>query len=425
MSDVSGVKERILRTGAVGTLGRISGKRFGSPYVATEKIPDYVGRQKTVSEGHPFDRRKSGGLTGDIGGPFFSQKRYVESGISILKGTYDGASLPQHGDFITFHGPAMVCIPPNGSFSEWPTDKIGFPSSSLEGNLDALGATAISRCSPTNSVANAATFLGELMKDGLPSIIGSQTWKGRTATARSAGSEYLNVQFGWLPLVNDVQKFAKGVSHASTVMKQFERDAGKVVRRRYNFPLIVETSEEGFGSGNARTATWPTNSDMWSQAGGRQVTRRREIVRSRWFSGAFTYHLPYGYDSRKAMDSYALLADRLGLSLTPETLWELAPWSWAVDWFSNVGDVVKNVSNFITYGLVMHHGYMMDHTIVKDTYTAPTSGLQPEFGSPDPLVLVTETKIRRQAHPFGFGVSWDGLSPFQASILAALGLSRK
>jgi len=124
------------------------------------------------------------------------------------------------------------------------------------------------------------------------------------------------------------------------------------------------------------------------------------------------------------MGRYALEAKKLlGLSLTPETLWNIAPWSWAVDWFSNTGDVISNLSDWASDGLVMHYGYMMEKTIVKDTYNITPSGIQ-AFPSVPNLTLVTETKQRIRANPFGFGLSFDGLSTIQKAILAALGISR-
>jgi hypothetical protein len=113
-----------------------------------------------------------------------------------------------------------------------------------------------------------------------------------------------------------------------------------------------------------------------------------------------------------------------GLELTPELVWELSPWSWAVDWFSNVGEVVHNITAFAQNGLVMRYGYVMEHSMIRDTYAF--SG-ETGFNSPvvvPTLTLVSETKVRRQANPFGFGVDWKGLNPFQLSIAAALGLKK-
>jgi hypothetical protein len=108
----------------------------------------------------------------------------------------------------------------------------------------------------------------------------------------------------------------------------------------------------------------------------------------------------------------------LGLDITPDTLWNLAPWSWAADWFSNIGDITSNMSSF-QQGLVMRYGYQMEHTIVSDTYSSVDKSLRTH-----PLTFVVETKQRVKANPFGFGVTWEGLSPFQLSIAGALGLSK-
>jgi hypothetical protein len=126
------------------------------------------------------------------------------------------------------------------------------------------------------------------------------------------------------------------------------------------------------------------------------------------------------------MDRYALLAKQLGLTLTPEHLWNLTPWSWALDWFANTGSVLSNISDYANAGLVMRYGYIMETTYVSDTYTM--EGAVRTDGVPficPPLTLVTETKVRQQANPFGFGVSFESLSGFQLSILSALGISRR
>jgi len=288
-------------------------------------------------------------------------------------------------------------------------------------DLDELGATAVARCKPTNSVADVSTFLGELLKDGLPRLLGAQTWEDRTLTAKNASGEFLNTQFGWLPLANEIRSFADVVRHGRAVIAQYERDAGKVVRRRYDFPVIRERQEAFLGTGDAFTAV--TDTSMLTGTLGRRV-RVREKTQRQWFSGAFTYYLPSGYDSRNAMDKFALSARQLlGAELTPETLWNLAPWSWAIDWVSNTGDVLSNVSSFTQDGLFMRYGYMMEHTIVKDTYTLSKSRFR-DGAKPSNLVFVTETKMRRRANPFGFGLSWDGLSTIQAAILTAIGITK-
>jgi len=300
-----------------------------------------------------------------------------------------------------------------------------FPSSNYRTDvqLEALGATAVARCKPTNSPADLGVALGEVFKDGLPSLVGSASWKHRSLSAKQAGDEYLNVQFGWLPLVSDVRKTAETMRKARAVIEQYERDANKVVRRRYEFPIEHNRTETYLGR------TWPYGPSPSLQSEGTLQPKLTKVVETSvrtWFSGAFTYHLPSGYDSRKEMDKAALFADKiLGLNLTPDTFWNLAPWSWAVDWFSNTGDVISNVTDLGTDGLVMRYGYMMEESTSKVTYTLENAPICYQSVPVSDVSFVTTTKKRVAANPYGFGVTWSGLSPKQVSILSALGLSRR
>jgi hypothetical protein len=156
------------------------------------------------------------------------------------------------------------------------------------------------------------------------------------------------------------------------------------------------------------------------------VTRSELWSRRRWFEGAFTYYLPTDYQSRRGVRS---LADKasiiLGTDLTPEVLWNLTPWSWALDWIGNAGDVLSNVSDYLTDGLVLRYGYMMEHSFRQYVYSY--SGPQWFLGGtavPGPLIISHEVKKRVQATPFGFGLTWEGFTPRQIAILIALGISR-
>jgi hypothetical protein len=396
-----------------------------------ETVAYLGGTQTTVSEGHQISQLRKAGLT-DIGGPFETTHSYVRKpeGAKInVRDEWDvkfGPSLIQYLDYVGVMIPRMQLTSPKSDGRVWPF----FPPSngSSHDNLDEYGATAIARCKPTNPPVDAAQAIGELYREGLPHLIGSQSWKANADRARAAGSDYLNVQFGWRPLISDVVDFANVVTKLDSVLAQYERDSGKVVRRTYEFPIEKSSSTWLENTNPVLSAlAWPGNLFEPSTGGASHVTVVEEKTTRRWFSGAFTYYLPFGYDSRSKVGKFALLANRLGLTITPDTLWELSPWSWAVDWFSNTGDVISNVTDFATGGLVMHYGYIMEHSIVSRTYHQERSGflINKKPASAGPLTLVTETKVRRQANPFGFGVSWEGLSAFQASILAALGISRR
>lgn len=154
-------------------------------------------------------------------------------------------------------------------------------------------------------------------------------------------------------------------------------------------------------------------------------------TRRSWFSGAFTYALPKGWHSAGGLGRLRREADRLGLDPDLDTIWNAAPWTWAVDWVTNVGDLITNVNDIAKYGLVVQYGYVMTHTKVTRTYTSTDwyTRMGPVGSSRNvpapPVTLVTEEKVRTPATPFGFGVDTSSLDAMQYSILAALGLSRR
>lgn len=277
-----------------------------------------TGRQVTTDENHTFSARSLQSSDGDVGGDFNSTRQWVRidddfvyhmdvrglSGGTWYRDLYDGPIVAIH--------PGSVPI----------------PSASL-GNLTTAGATAIARCKPTNNVANLGTSVTEIFRDGLPKLLGHTTWKERTHRARAAGGEYLNYEFGWLPLVSDIRGAAYSVANAHRLMSQYEAHAGHEVRRRYEFPVtdtksisMVQQIKEAEMCGGLNPAKLLVDTD---RARGTLYKITRTYKRT-WFSGAFTYHLPYGYSSRNWLSETANKAGYLlGIELTPDTVWNVLP----------------------------------------------------------------------------------------------------
>jgi len=379
----------------------------------TDKIG---GTQVTTSEGHAFRFSKLKGKS-DIGGDFFTQKKFfTEIGIRNLHLKYSTFSGFQIDWDVVYSGPLLATNPFSVSF---PPDSTGSTN-----QLNAAGATAIANVKPGSPIASLTAALIELRNEGLPHVVGAQTWRDKTLTARNAGSEYLNVQFGYKPLVSDVTDFGYGVTHSSAIIQQYKNGVGRLNRRRYDFP---ETRSHTTTLLSTAASPYHRASSALFTGGATQkgaLYRERRIVQNRWFSGAFTYYFPYKFLSGKIGDA-VILAQQLGLEMTPEVLWQVAPWSWAVDWFSNTGDVISNWTSFHQDGLVMCYGYMMEHTIVTDTYSLIGAVFPDGVAYPvQDLIVVTETKKRLGATPYGFGLNIDSLSGFQKSILAALGFTK-
>jgi hypothetical protein len=395
-----------------------------------QRIPALpIGSEITQSESHPSwgrHLRNRESLQGDVGGSFYNKKsgvRLVNADAQKLDGLQlDNSFFPPRRTVGIYHGPVMAEHPGGISLPTLNEDSFA--------TLSAKGTTAIARCKPTNNVADLSNFLAELYRDGLPKLFGATLWKERTFAARNAGEEYLNEEFGWKPMVSDVQDIFHAVTHAHDVLNHYEQNSGHVVRRKYAFPVEESTSSPVLVS-NTRspiilTGTQGLYFDTGKSQNGKLWVTTKTIKRT-WFSGAFTYHLPSGYRSRNAMIRYGTQARTLlGLRLTPEVIWNAAPWTWAIDWFSNAGDVVSNLSDWATDGLVLKYGYIMQQCISENTYFMEGYGrLRSTNVHVSPVVAYQESKRREVATPFGFELSWNGLSPRQLAISAALGLTRR
>ena len=390
-----------------------------------------LGIQVTESEGHPWPQKR-GRFKGDVGGPFGTYKTKLE--------VVTPRSITLRRDTSSLTGPTIYNNRYKGSVcAPFPTSsgKPQFPSASFAPSSDVneMGAIAIARCSPTNSVANASTFLAELHREKLPHLPGCRTLESRLRPLLNVADEFLNVEFGWLPIISDVTDLANAVKKASTVLKQYKRDEGKLVRRMFRFPIERSESEESLGE------SYPFlngNLTGFNSLGPKGVNMRRRVsTRELWFSGAFTYHIPDQNDSWKGlMDAESTANKLLGTTLTPASLWELTPWSWAVDWFSNAQEVITNLQNIEIYGLVLQYGYMMEHRSNSDIYTMKdrtglwydtkgslATSVEVPLSSCSSVILSSESKTRVKANPFGFGLTEADLSPTQIAIAAALGIT--
>jgi len=391
--------------------------------------PAFIGKQVTVSqENFPFTpkgMREGYGPGGrhfqpmeNSGGPFETSKSEV---LSVPASVYVPWYKKSQGNEYQFNGNVYI---------SHLVDKGGiFPlsQSSSDEELDEAGTKAIASCSPTSSVVELGAGLRELHQEGLPSLPGVKTWEQRAKLLLAAGDEFLNYEFGWKPLTEEVSSVSNSISHASSVLRQFRADAGKQVRRQFYFPIENSESNQTLTPSVAATTGINENSALY---GGPEAkcNKQIQIRRKQWFSGCFTYYLPTDNSVWGRLEGYGDQAQKiLGVNpLTPSALWEVAPWSWAVDWFSDASEFISNLETFDLDGLVMRYGYIMEETMVTCVYTLENGSgftkIAPQQVAP--LITRTVTKKRRLANPFGFGLDWEGLSPLQLAIAAALGITR-
>lgn len=268
--------------------------------------------------------------------------------------------------------------------------------------LNSYGTKAIALCAPTNPLADAATFLGEMRQ--LPSLPGRAFAK---RGLKGSGSEFLNVEFGIKPIIRDGASFREANAQADAYLKQLQKSSGRYTRR--NLTLVEETSttQETISPSLGSTFPNPSNNPYAKFP----LYRTTRIYEKIWFSGAFTHCYQIPSSQTEFFNRIQKARDVYGLDLSLEVAWNLMPYSWLSDWVTNIGDIAHNLTRFSQDGLVMKYGYIMRTKRTEYVYS---------YG-PSSWTLTSEVKQRQKASPFGFGVAPVNLSERQWAILAALG----
>lgn len=397
--------------------------------VGTEQVSDYsgkfYGRQITESEGHAWPK---GRATQDVGGPFDTLKLEHQASIEPSTGTWYRNDPYQGLD--EGHGsiqPMLVNAVHPAFYTAAGTDasyRAYVTNTSTDATLNALGAKMISSSIPTNPILDGSVSVAELFREGLPSIIGSTFLKDKVHSFRSLGGEYLNVEFGWKPLISDLQSASKAILESEAILNNLAKHSGKRLHRFRMLPDETSTVVTIDSNGGITPIGGTNITHFATRSVGRQTD---SFFKRTWFSGEFTYHYEPSHmtEVQRIANQARLL---YGLEITPETLWNLAPWSWLVDWVTNVGPVLRNLTAFQQDGLVMRYGYVMEETRRTQTFTntpgSPASGVVFPHTGPLTFVFKGTRKRRLKANPYGFGVTMQSLTSRQLNILVALGLAR-
>lgn len=421
------VKRRILRTHEVHGYGLRTDRQTGVQTQLNAFSDVIRSRQITLSEGHLWPQGRG---VRDAGGPFDTLKLLYTNSVLDDSANWPNLKYVEVGPYLSaanehrWYGTPVV--DGGGVFGQFTLDNQtdeyyqSFVPSDPYGAVEGRGAELMSKAIPTNPAIDGSVALAELFREGLPSIIGGTLLKDRIGFLRGLGGEYLNFEFGWKPLVSDLKAAAKAVIDSSSVLAQLERDSGRNVRRRRYLPTTRTVS----------TLTghnvYPRGSTNFFWRGAPWYRRTETIERSTWFSGCFTYM--YEPSLQSEVSRIATQARLLyGLELSPEVVWNLTPWSWLVDWVTNVGPVLHNLSAFQSDDLVLRYGYVMEKT--SRTYSLRSQFTDLRVPGQWPTVIEEGysgiRKIRRAATPYGFGMDTGMFDTRQWAILTALGITRR
>lgn len=244
--------------------------------------------------------------------------------------------------------------------------------------------------------------------------------------AKLAANSFLGYQFGLKPTAGLYADYLKALSKAHRKVDQLIRDAGKPVRRSG----VLFDRERRIGGSSLTSGASAAVPVLVTQCYADLGTAIEEtFVRERaWYSGRFRYHLPKWVDgSRLGRSRLLRKLTRGGFSVSDA--YNLVPWSWLLDYFTNAGKIAEAVSHGVEDYLYAEYFYVMySREYVTRRTCRFTVYDSDDFTTTKEVVVSSETycelKVRLPASRFGFGVSHDSLSATQLAILGALGISR-
>jgi hypothetical protein len=259
------------------------------------------------------------------------------------------------------------------------------------------------------------------------SFIGGSPNSNRLSPKGLADS-FLNGQFGWTPFVRDIYDVCNVIVNYDLFISDLSRRNGKWEHREG--VIKDETTETVISSGlGYKVSPAGFLVDQFCTPGASWTARYSYIKRETskvWASGDYTFYRP-SFDMSQAdydsgMNQIRRLMTLLGTDISPSLLWKITPWTWLIDWFTNVGKMIEAADAAAMDGVLSKNVYLMmrwkRELVLQQEINMASRPLAFEF------TRVVESKQRGHAEtPFNFGLLPSALSSKQLTILGALGIS--
>jgi hypothetical protein len=240
---------------------------------------------------------------------------------------------------------------------------------------------------------------------------------------KKAADTFLNHQFGWSPFINDLSKFYTTFQNAAAIKSQLTHDNGRYVRRRV---VLDDKTESKVISSGVGMGVEPLG-DLVGTLFTTGVQPRWQIIEETHdfvsAVGSFKYYRPEFDaslpDYNSAWNTIQRQVDMYGLRISPSNVYRATPWTWLVDWCTDFGNVIDAFDDMVLDSVAAQYLYVMRHTTKVQTFYQTLPFWDGAITASWPIK--TDGKVRRGAStPYGFGLTWNLLTPRQLAILAAL-----
>lgn len=242
---------------------------------------------------------------------------------------------------------------------------------------------------------------GELLRDGHNIIVKHAR---PSSPGKQGSSAYLSWQFGWKPILSDLSKLVDFTSIADKRFKELQTlfDKGGITRRYQYQTDTVESRTSGLIETGLTLINGVTC----------RTTTRKVWGTVRWKANPGLYP-----KSSEHLRSYArtLILGCDNSQLAAE-LWEAMPWSWLIDWFTDIGDYLQASNNSLAH--LAGSPNIMTHT--KTTITVQPTNPPIWVGLPGSFSGYRETKQRQLGVISPISATLPVFTNRQLSILGAL-----
>lgn len=198
----------------------------------------------------------------------------------------------------------------------------------------------VARTNPSRPVVTPLTLLQDLVE--LPKMLveAASILKNprRLATPKGAASTYLGTLFGWMPLVDDIKTMLNLQSYidkrCQELNKLFNSSSGLKRRVQLGDDHVTDSIEFTIAGQGSAVMTVPVS----------RTLRTRRWATIRWTpSGNVPYHPNDAQVNRLARQVVSGMTSE-GLA---KGLWDVIPWTWMINWFTNVGKYALAHSNTV------------------------------------------------------------------------------
>lgn len=311
----------------------------------------------------------------------FTVDKHICSGGLINYGPKGGSTCSVN--YRCLNIPDNVAHPAHGTPFDTPTDS-------------AMAIQVLKRSNPSRSDVELPVALFELRE--IPQLLHKEGNK-----IIELANKNLQYQFGIAPTVNDLIKLLCFVDAVDSRVKNLKALNESGIRRKVSL---------WSGSTSGQSSNASLNSTVVSVSGYyKWVTKVHKWGFVEWFPS----HPRIWTEEETRRKAWEIA---YGLTLDFNTLWQALPWSWLIDWCSNVGDVLEASRNTADVSHSVVQLMTRQETVAEYVYTQGG-----QYTSPCRVMHVT--KQRTLVPNVSIEAQLPILSGRQLSILGSIGVTRR